>query len=305
MRNKTLITGFLLAFCPFLISAAGTLGFALGDKKADGSCKFHDDYEADFDAIKSNSGSTIVRIYAASDCNTAAQILPAAKIKGFKVILGVWPDVDQSLQADKQALQIYVPQYLDQVYGVTVGSETLYRKTFTGPQLLEKINDVKSVLPSGIKVGTADSWNKFADGTADAVIKGGVDFLLANGFAYWQASPISNATYTFFDDTQQALGHIQSVSGSLNAIEFWVGETGWPTDGGSNYGAAIAGTKNAQTYFEDAVCGMLSWGVNVFVFEAFDEPWKPHAIGDSGSSGDETHWGVMNVDRSTKFPLTC
>ncbi|KAI4734998.1 putative glucan 1,3-beta-glucosidase [Aureobasidium sp. EXF-12298] len=305
MRNTTLITGFLLAFCPFLISAAGTLGFALGDKKADGSCKFHDDYEADFDAIKSNSGSTIVRIYAASDCNTAAQILPAAKIKGFKVILGVWPDVDQSLQADKQALQTYVPQYLDQVYGVTVGSETLYRKTFTGPQLLEKINDVKSVLPASIKVGTADSWNKFADGTADAVIKGGVDFLLANGFAYWQASPISNATYTFFDDTQQALGHIQSVSGSLDAIEFWVGETGWPTDGGSNYGAAIAGTKNAQTYFEDAVCGMLSWGVNVFVFEAFDEPWKPHAIGDSGSSGDETHWGVMNVDRSTKFPLTC
>ncbi|KAI4728553.1 putative glucan 1,3-beta-glucosidase [Aureobasidium sp. EXF-10728] len=305
MRTMNLITGIVLAFSPVLVSSAGTLGFALGDKKGDGSCKFQADYEADFDAIKSNSGSTIVRIYAASDCNTAQQILPAAKSKGFRVVLGVWPDVDQSLQADKQALQTYVPQYRDQVYGVTVGSETLYRKTFTGPQLLEKINDVRSVLPQGVKVGTADSWNKFADGTADAVIKGGVDFLLANGFAYWQASPISNATYTFFDDTQQALGHIQSVSGSLNTIEFWVGETGWPTDGGSNYGAAIAGTKNAQTYFDDAVCGMISWGVNVFVFEAFDEPWKPHAIGDSGSAGDETHWGVMNVDRSTKFPLTC
>ncbi|CAD0097144.1 unnamed protein product [Aureobasidium vineae] len=305
MRTSTLITGLVLGFSPLLVFSAGTLGFALGNKRADGSCKFQADYEADFDAIKSNSGSTIVRIYAASDCNTARQILPAAKSKGFRVVLGVWPDVDQSLQADKQALQIYVPQYRDQVYGVTIGSETLYRKTFTGPQLLEKINDVRSVLPQGVKVGTADSWNKFVDGTADAVIKGGVDFLLANGFAYWQASPISNATYTFFDDTQQALGHIQSVSGSLNAIEFWVGETGWPMDGGSNYGAAIAGTKNAQTYFDDAICGMISWGVNVFVFEAFDEPWKPHAIGDSGSAGDETHWGVMNVDRSTKFPLTC
>lgn len=231
MRRTTLITGLFLAFSPLLVSAAGTLGFAMGDKKGDGSCKFQADYEADFDTIKSNSGSTIVRIYAASDCNTAQQILPAAKSKGFKVILGVWPDVDQSLQADKQALQTYIPQYRDQVYGVTIGSETLYRNTFTGPQLLEKINDVRSVLPQGVKVGTADSWNKFADGTADAVIKGGVDFLLANGFAYWQASPISNATYTFFDDTQQALGHIQGISGSLNAIEFWVGETGWPTDG--------------------------------------------------------------------------
>ncbi|KAH0366805.1 putative glucan 1,3-beta-glucosidase, partial [Aureobasidium melanogenum] len=305
MRTTTLILGLCLALSPLLVSAVGTLGFALGDKKADGSCKFQADYEADFDAIRANSGSTIVRIYAASDCNTAQQILPAAQSKGFMVILGVWPDVDSSLQADKQALQTYVPQYRNQVYGVTVGSETLYRKTFDGPQLLAKINDVKSVLPQGVKVGTADSWNKYADGTADAVIKGGVDFLLANGFAYWQGSPISNATYTFFDDIQQALGHIQSVSGSLNAIEFWVGETGWPTDAGSNYGAAIAGTKNAQTYFDDAICGMISWGVNVFVFEAFDEPWKPQSIGDSGAAEDETHWGAMNVDRSTKYPLTC
>ncbi|KAG9590268.1 putative glucan 1,3-beta-glucosidase, partial [Aureobasidium melanogenum] len=305
MRTTTLIFGLVLALSPLLVSAVGTLGFALGDKKADGSCKFQADYEVDFDAIKANSGSTIVRIYAASDCNTAQQILPAAQSKGFMVILGVWPDVDSSLQADKQALQTYVPQYRNQVYGVTVGSETLYRKTFTGPQLLEKINDVKSVLPQGVKIGTADSWNKFADGTADAVIKGRVDFLLANRFAYWQGSPISNATYTFFDDIQQALGHIQGVSGSLNAIEFWVGETGWPSDGGSNYGAAIAGTKNAQTYFDGAVCGMISWGVNVFVFEAFDEPWKPQSIGDSGAAEDETHWGAMNVDRSAKYPLTC
>ncbi|KAI5275788.1 putative glucan 1,3-beta-glucosidase [Aureobasidium subglaciale] len=305
MHRTTLMTGLALVLSPLLVSAQGTLGFALGAKNGDGSCKYQVDYEADFDAIKTHSGSIIVRIYSANDCNTAQQILPAARNKGFKVILGVWPDVDSSLQLDKQALQTYVPRYRDQVYGVTVGSETMYRKTFTGSQLLEKINDVKSVLPQGVKVGTADSWNKYADGTADAVIKGGVEFLLANGFAYWQAMPISNATKTFFDDVQQALGRIQSVLGSANAIEFWVGETGWPTDGGSNYGAAMAGTQNAKTYFDDAICGMLAWNVNVFVFEAFDEPWKPHAIGDSGSAGDETHWGVMDVNRNTKFPLTC
>ena len=76
-----------------------------------------------------------------------------------------------------------MPQYKDQVYAVTVGSETLYRGNFTGEELLSKINDIKSALP-GTKVGTADSWNKYADGTADALIKGGVDLLLANAFAY-------------------------------------------------------------------------------------------------------------------------
>lgn len=157
------------------------------------------------------------------------------------------------------------------MYAVTVGSETLYRGNFTGEQLLEKIQDIKSVLPN-TKVGTADSWNKYADGTADAVIKGGVDILMANAFSYWQGKEVgSGAEYTYFDDVQQALGHIQQVSGSLDKIEFWNGETGWPTDGGTNYGSATASTSLAATFYTQGVCGMLDWGVNVFYFEAFDE----------------------------------
>lgn len=86
------------------------------------------------------------------------------------------PDVASSFTADTAALSQYIPGYEAQVYAITVGSETLYRKTFTGPQLLGFINQVKGMFPS-IKVGTADSWNKFADGTADAVVSGGVNLL--------------------------------------------------------------------------------------------------------------------------------
>jgi glucan 1,3-beta-glucosidase len=64
------------------------------------------------------------------------------------------------------------------VYAITVGSETLYRGNFTGSQLLSKIEEVKAIVKgTNIKVGTADSWNKYADGTADDVIKGNVDIL--------------------------------------------------------------------------------------------------------------------------------
>jgi glucan 1,3-beta-glucosidase len=120
----------------------------------------------------------------------------------------------------------YAPQYKDQVYAITVGSETLYRGNFTGPELLTKINNIKGSLP-GFKVGTADSWNKFQDGTADALITGGVDLLLCNGFSYWQGQTDANATASFFDDVMQAFGHIQKVSGKVDGgIELWVGETG-------------------------------------------------------------------------------
>lgn len=89
MRLST-TTACLLAAASSLASAQGLLGFALGDKLPNGTCKYTADYEADFDAISSASGSKIVRIYAANDCNTAQQILPAAKVKGFRVILGIW-----------------------------------------------------------------------------------------------------------------------------------------------------------------------------------------------------------------------
>lgn len=121
----------------------------------------------------------------------------------------------------------YAPQYPAQVYAITVGSETMYRGNFTGATLLEKIQDTKSALGGKFKVGTADSWNKYQDGTADPLIKGGADILLCNAFSYWQGQTIANSSGSFFDDVMQAFGHIQSVAGSVdNAPELWVGETG-------------------------------------------------------------------------------
>jgi len=288
---------------PAAVSAAGSLGFSLGTKKADGSCKTTQDYEADFDAISGAASAKLVRGYAASDCDYAKNILPAAKSKGFQVVLGIWPDVQESYDKDRAAIAASAPNFKDQVYAITVGSETLYRGNFTGDVLLSKIKEVKSQFKD-FKVGTADSWNKYADGTADAVIKGGVDILLVNAFAFWQAQDINNATHQYFDDLMQAYRHIEQVSGG-NKIEVWNGETGWPTDGGSDYGAAKAGTQNAQRFFHEAACGMLAWGYNLFFFEAFDEPWKPTSIGDNGKAADETHWGAMTADRKSKFSLKC
>ncbi|EMF16936.1 glycoside hydrolase family 17 protein [Sphaerulina musiva SO2202] len=304
---RTSLAALALAAVPSVFAVEkGLHGFALGTKKSDGTCKYTADYEADFDAIKDASGSSIVRGYSASDCNCAQQILPAAKNKGFKVVLGVWPDVEESFNADKEALTTYATQYKEQVYAITVGSETLYRGNFTGEQLLEKIMDVKTALGGDVKVGTADSWNKWADGTGDAVIKGGVDIIMANGFSYWQgASAGDKAKETYLDDLQQALGHIQQVSGSLNKVEFWNGETGWPTDGGSDYAAAKAGTSNADSFYHQGFCAALDWGINAFFFEAFDEPWKPESVGDNGQAKDETRWGAMTADRTAKFNLHC
>ncbi|KAL9585198.1 MAG: hypothetical protein Q9212_001663 [Teloschistes hypoglaucus] len=308
-----------LVVSPLAVSARGTLGFAIGARKEGGQCKTRVDYEADFDALAQASGSKIVRTYSVIDknvaqfdpCQVAAEILPAAANKEFQVILGLWAE---SYESEKAALlPVLTSKYGNTVYALTVGSESLYRGV-SACDVFSAIDDARTTFGSIVKrVGTADSWNKFQDGTADPILTGdcpgpkprpGVTFLLVNAFGYWQGQKINNATATYLDDLQQAMGHIQKLAG-LNTVEIWNGETGWPGDNGSNYGEAEAGTQNEATFFQHGVCAALAWGINVFYFEATDETWKPKSVGDSKASADEQHWGALDASRTPKFKLTC
>lgn len=85
-------------------------------------------------------------------------------------MVDVRADTDEGFNEGKAAVQTVASQFADQIYAVTVGSESLYRGNFTGDELADLIQDVKSAVPD-LKVGTADSWNKYADGTADPVIR--------------------------------------------------------------------------------------------------------------------------------------
>lgn len=95
-------------------------------------------------------------------------------------------DTDSAYSADKAEVLKFASQYSDTIYAFTVGSETLYRNEqksdtgLTAQQLLDKINDFKTAASAaGLsqKVGTADSWNKYQDGTADPLITGGVNLM--------------------------------------------------------------------------------------------------------------------------------
>lgn len=298
-----------LATAPLAVSAAGTLGFAVGNTNADGSCKVQSDFEADFKAIQGNTNAQIVRTYSSSDvygnpCNTPSEVLPAAKAAGIRVLLGMWPD-GGAYTKEKAAVDAANPtQYGDTLYGITIGSEGMYRGTYNGDELLGWISDMQKDYPN-TQLGTADSWNCWYNGSMDSIITSGIQLILANGFSYWQYQDISNATKTYFDDMAQALGHVQDVTGSLDKVHFMNGETGWPGTGGTDNGAATASDDNMKTYWQSAVCGLLDWGIDLFWFEAFDEPNKADAIGTNGEPASEKHWGSFNSDRSPKFDMQC
>ncbi|KAF2857985.1 glycoside hydrolase family 17 protein [Piedraia hortae CBS 480.64] len=283
-----------MLFEHFAMQDFSLYGFALGTKLPDVACKTTANYAANFEAlthtIRPNTDAKVVRTYSASECNSAAEILPGVREKGVRVVVWVWPDTDSIFSADKTALSEAIKRYEGQVYGITVGSEALYRGDPTGEILAQQMREVKDLFPN-IKIGTADNWNKFTDGTADAVLQAGVaDVTMANAFSYWQGKDIGSAVNTYIDDVQQALARVQELMGSLDVVE--------PTDGGSDYGPAKAGMANAASFFKKTVCALLGWGVN---------PWKPLSIGDSGIVQHEKQWRAMNADRTlrTNFSPRC
>lgn len=280
----------------------------MGVKDNSGNCKTASEYATDFENLKDYT--SIVKTYAVSDCNTLEILGPAAETAGFQVMFGIWPTDDDHFAEEKAALQSYLPNISrDTVKVFTVGSEALYREDMTATELAAAITSIKELLADitdkngdsygDIPVGSVDSWNIWVDGGSLPAIKA-ADFVFANAFSYWQGQAMNNASYSFFDDIMQALQVVQTAKGSTD-ITFWVGETGWPSEG-TAFESATPSVANAKSYWKEAICALRGWGVNVCVFEAFDEAWKPDT---SGTSDVEKHWGIYDSDNNLKFSLDC
>ncbi|EGV62456.1 glycoside hydrolase 3 protein [Yamadazyma tenuis] len=290
------------------VNAMGDLAFNFGVQDNSGNCKSSEEFAADLKTL--SSYAKIVKTYAVSDCNTLQNLGPAADDAGFQMIAGIWPTDDDHFSSEKTALQNYLPNISkDTIKVFTVGSEALYRDDLSASDLADKINEIKDLLKDikdkngdsygDVPVGFVDSWNVLVDGASQPAIKA-ADFTYANAFSYWQGQTLKNSSYSFFDDIMQALQVIQTTKGDTD-IEFFVGETGWPTEG-TNYENAQPGVSNAKTYFQQSVCALRAWGVNVGVFEAFDEAWKPDT---SGTDDVEKHWGVFDSNSDLKYSLDC
>ena len=74
-------------------------------------------------------------------------------------------------------------------------------------------------------------------------------------------------------------------------------ECGWATmSNNKGMSSAQANEEYQVKYIESLWDWAEAAGIQVFLFEAFDEPWK----GSDDKSEPEKHWGIYNVDRTKK-----
>lgn len=247
--------------------------------------------------------SNTIRLYG-TDCNQTEMVLHAIDRLGLngtmKVWLGVWQDSNTTTNTRQleQLYKIFDDSGSDSFVGVIVGNEVLYRKDMTASKLISVIGDVKDNMTSrGIDIPIAssdlgDNWT--------AELANAVDYVMANihpFFAGVTADVAASWTWNFWQT--------HDVAFKTDASKNIIGETGWPSTGGTDCGAAttcaqgsVAGITEMNTFMENWVCDALTNGTNYFWFEAFDEPWKIQY--NSGDENWEDHWGIMDVNRVLK-----
>lgn len=117
-----------------------------------------------------------------------------------------------------------------------------------------------------------------------------VDFISIHSYPLWQKISIDKAV----DATIQDYLTIQEAFPSKQVI---FTELGWATQTNSPLMLQEGSLENQKTYLSK----VTQWGkdneILMFLFEAFDEPWK----GSDDPNEPEKHWGIFYEDRTPKL----
>ncbi|KAI1470729.1 glycoside hydrolase family 17 protein [Daldinia caldariorum] len=271
-------------------TASAIQGFNYGSTFTTGAAKQQSDFENEFTTaqnLKGTSGWTSARLYTMVQGGTASDpisAIPAAIKTKTSLLLGLWASGgDTSFANEILALKAAIKQYGEDfakiVDGISVGSEDLYRNSpagiaagsnvGTGPDTIVRyIKETKEAISGtgleGIPIGHVDTWTAWYNGSNQAVIDA-CDWVGMDAYPYFQdtmANDISKSKSLF----QDALDKTQKAAGGKKV---WITETGHPVSG-KTVGQSIASTDNAETFWKDVVCPLLSSNTNLWYYTLQD-----------------------------------
>ncbi len=231
----------------------------------------------------------IIRLYSADQHAADVLAVIAREKLGLKVMLGVWLD-GKPEKLNANSLQIVrairlANEYPDLVAAVNVGNEILVSWSdhrLTEAQAERYVVTVKAGVRCPVTI--ADDTLYWRD-PASRLGKD-IDFITMHTYPMWNGEDIDTA----FTST---IHNYEVVRAAQPGKTIVIGEAGWATfaDSPKTLPSAASQAKQ-QRYYQELNAWAKASGVTVFVFEAFDEPWK--------GNGTEGHWGVFDESRKPK-----
>lgn len=208
---------------------------------------------------------------------------------GLKVMLGAWVGAHLADNEDEIEGAIRLANaYPDTVERIIVGNEVLLREEMTPELLIRYIRRVKAAVKQPVTY--ADVWGYWL---LHPEIVREVDAITIHILPYWEDPP------TALDHVlEHMLRAHAAIARAYPGKPILIGEIGWPSAGRVRRDAVPG--RVAQTRFVRQIINLAhERGIDYNIFELFDEPWKAAQEGTVGGN-----WGLIDVDRHIKFPLT-
>jgi len=117
-----------------------------------------------------------------------------------------------------------------------------------------------------------------------------VDFISIHSYPLWVRKSLGEALELNQHDYYET---IETYPGKQIIFT----EFGWATSSSGQMNAEDTNEPAQKTYLEQVEKWAIDHHIIMFVFEAFDEPWK----GSDNPLEPEKHWGIYNLDRTPKL----
>lgn len=226
-----------------------------------------------------------IRTYTAADHPE----LPAIAGKhGLQVMLGAWLNERLGDNRRELAAAIGLARAQPNVHRLIVGNETQLKATLPPNRLAAYLDQVRAALRgTAVEVSTAEPWHVWL---AQPQLAQHVDFIAIHVLPYWEKESVDFAVET-------SLKQIARVRARFPGRKIVIAEIGWPSNG-APVGKARATAANQARFVREFLQQAQSLGLDYYLIEAFDQPWKMAGEGRAGA-----YWGMWNAWREPKYAL--
>ncbi len=226
----------------------------------------------------------MVRTYTSTD---GVEDVPRIAARyGFRVTAGAW--LDQRLDRNEKEVSnlIHSVRTYPNIERVIVGNEAILRANLSVEQLIGYLRRVRAL--TDVPVSTAEPWHVWMH---HPELVAEVDYITLHVLPYWEKIPVDVAP-------KWVLEQIHLVQAQYPHKHVLLGEVGWPS-GGEHKGVAEASPTNQARFVREFLNLATREGLDYFVMEAFDQPWKREIEGYVGR-----YWGLFDVHRQPKFAFS-
>ena len=210
--------------------------------------------------------------------------LPAiAERLGLKLTAGVWLDQrEHNNRREIDAIARAAREHRN-IERIVAGNETLLRGTLSLRELTAQLDRLRQL--TGTPVSTAEPWHIWL---RYPELARHVDFITVHLLPYWEGVPADAAV-------DYALERLEQLRTRFPRLPVVVGEIGWPSAGDA-VGAARAAPAEQALFMRRFLARVEGSGLDYFVMEAVDQPWKAATEGQVGA-----YWGLLDAAREPKF----